>query len=503
MVTGGGRGRRGVFLLGPLLVLAGAACAPPRERVLRVLVRTPFADLQPGSTAGLFSGTVTANACDGLVAFDSELRMVPALATSWSTPHDNTWRFELRKGVTFHDGRKLTAKDVKHTIESAMALPGYWQTSRVPPIDSVRAAGEYVVEIETARHVPLLLNMLAGVCVVPAGAAIRASEPLIGTGPYRLRAMEATREAVFERFDGHWRGPADWPRAVFQFEPDGQARLARLVAGETDVVEAPPFDGLSALAGNARVKLLEQPGVQVVVLSLNVMAGPFADPAARRALALCLDRRTLAREVFGGRATPVAQLAPRGVFGFDADRAVPPPDLATAQAALKGAGRPSGFSAPMLYTERDRRLAEVLAAQVSPVGIRLELVELPWSELDQRLQARSAPAAVYIVTFPHLDASDALFDLHTRSADGRYGLFNFSGHSDVDLDRALAASESELDLQDRLVHVRRAMDLALDSRAQIPLVVPSNLVAARPGLTWRANGLGRLRIADVREEAPR
>jgi hypothetical protein len=137
------------------------------------------------------------------------------------------------------------------------------------------------------------------------------------------------------------------------------------------------------------------------------------------------------------------------------------------------------------------------------VGLRLELAELPWAELDGQLHARTAPAAVYILTFPYLDATDALFDLHTRSADSRYGLFNFSGHSDHDLDRALVASESELDLQARLGHVKRAMDLALDSHALIPLVVPSNLLAARPGLTWVGNGQGRLRITDVHEaEAP-
>lgn len=498
----GGRGGRARFVALLLLPAGASACSAPPERVLRVLVRTPFADLQPGPAGGNYSGIVTANACDGLVSFDPELRMVPALATAWSTPGDDTWRFELRKGVTFHDGRKLTAADVKHTLESAMARPGYWQTSRVPKIEAVRAVGEHLLEIETAERMPLLLNMLAGVCVVPAGAEVRAGPSLVGTGPYRLRSLDPTREAVFERFDAHWKGQASWPRAVFQLEPDGRARLARLVKGEVDVVEAPPADGLSALAGNPAVHLLERPGVQVVVLSLNVVAGPFADPAARRALSLCLDRSALARETLGGRASPIAQLAPRGVFGFDVDRPVPEPDLAAARAALKRAGSP-GFEASLVHTERDRGIAALLAAQAAAAGIRLELVETTWSELDRRLQARTAPAALYILTFPHLDATDALFDLHTRSADGRYGLFNFSGHSDHELDRALAASESELNPQARLAHVRRAMDLALDSRALIPLVVPSDALGARSGLRWLGNGLGRLRIADIREDAAR
>jgi peptide/nickel transport system substrate-binding protein len=491
----GGRAQRAALLL----LLAGtAACSAPPERVLRVLVRTPFADLQPGPAGGVFGGIVIANSCDSLVAFDSELRMVPALATSWSTPSDTTWRFELRRGVSFHDGRRLTAADVKHTLESAMALPGYWQTSRVPQIEHVRAPSEHLVEVETAGRVPLLLNMLAGVCVVPAGSEIRASAPLVGTGPYRLRSLDAAREAVFERFDGHWRGRASWPRAVFKFEPDGRARLARLVAGEVDLVEAPPADGLSALAGDPRVHLLERPGVQVVVLNLNLASGPFADPGARRALALCLDRRAMARDAFGGRATPIAQLAPHGVFGFEIGRTVPEPDPHAARVALKRGGS-AGLTAQLLYTERDRRIAELVAAQVAVAGLRLDLAEVPWAELDRRLQARAAPAAVYILTFPHLDATDALFDLHTRSADGRYGLFNFSGLSDRELDRALTASEKELDPQVRLAHVRRAMGLALDSHALIPLVVPKDLMAARPGLTWQGDGVGRLRIADVRE----
>jgi peptide/nickel transport system substrate-binding protein len=495
------RGGPGACVAALLLLFASAACRAPRAPVLRVLVRTPFADLGSGPTGGSFGGIVTGNSCDGLVAFDSDLRMAPALATAWSTPTDSRWRFELRKGVTFHDGRPMTAADVKHTLDRAMAQPGYWLTSRVPRVEAVRAVGDHVLEIDTTGPAPLLLNMLAEVCVVPAGHEAKPSAGLVATGPYRLRSLEAEREVVFERFDAHWRGRPYWSRAVFQFEPDGRSRLARLLAGEVDLVESPPDEGLPALAGN-RVRVIEQPGVQIVVLNLDVRAAPFAEAGTRRALSLGLDRHALARDALAGRASPAVQLAPRGVFGFDARRTVPNPDRSAARGALAAASRSPGVSAPLLYTERDRRIAELVAAQVASVGIRLDLVELPWGELDRRLQAGVAPAAIYILTFPYLDASDALFDLHTRSADGRLGLFNFSGYSDPELDRALVASETELDPRKRLALLGRAMDRALDAHALIPLVVLSEVVAARPGLTWTGNGLGRVALEEIREEPP-
>jgi peptide/nickel transport system substrate-binding protein len=327
----------------------------------------------------------------------------------------------------------------------------------------------------------------------------------VATGPYRLRSFQAEREVVFERFDGHWRGRPYWSRAVFQLDADGRSRVARLMKGEVDLVESPPADELAALSGHPRVKLIAQPGDQIAVLSLDVRAGargPFAHAAVRRALSLCLDRRALARDALGGHASPAAQIAPRGVFGFDPDRSLPTPDLPAARKTLATAGSISGLTAPLLFTERDRRLAELTASQVAAAGIRLDLVELSWGELDLRLQAALAPAALYRLTFPNLDASDALFDLHTRSADGRFGLFNFSGLSDPELDRALAASEVELDPRKRLAHLSRAMDRALDSLALIPLLVPSEIYAARPGLTWDGSGYERVRLEGVREEEP-
>lgn len=494
---------RRVGLALPPLLLAHLSCSAPRERVLRVLVRTPFTSAGPGLAAGYFSGIVISNACDSVVAFDTDLRIVPALAKVWSTPTDTTWRFELRTGVAFHDGRRLAAADVKQTLDRALALPGYWMTSRLPRIKEVRVVGEHALEIETAGPAPLLLNMLAGVCVVPGGSEIVASADLVATGPYRLRSFQAEREVVFERFDGHWRGRPYWSRAVFQLDPDGRSRVARLMKGDVDLVESPPAGELTALSGDPRVRLIAQPGDQIAVLSLDVRAGarsPFAHPAVRRALSLCLDRRALARDALGGYASPAAQIAPRGVFGFDPDRSPPTPDLPAARRALATAG--SGLTAPLLFTERDRRLAELIASQAAAAGIRLDPVELSWGELDRRLQAALAPAALYRLTFPNLDASDALFDLHTRSADGRVGLSNFSGLSDPELDRALAASEVELDLRKRLAHLARAMDRALDSFALIPLLVPSELFAARPGLSWDGSGYERVRLEGVREEGP-
>src|SRR5260370_2285789 len=137
--------------------LAGAAVlsahcrrpAPPPERPLRIALSTSF-PLDPHG-GELLTLSVLRNLYDSLTAFDAGNRVGPALAESWENPDELTWIFHLRRGVSFHDGRELTARDVLFSFERARRAPTSEIGSYLVAIEKVRALDPHTVEITTRR----------------------------------------------------------------------------------------------------------------------------------------------------------------------------------------------------------------------------------------------------------------------------------------------------------------------------------------------------------------
>lgn len=488
--------RSASLLLGSLLV---AACSGHGERVLRVSTRTPVTSLDPQATDDYATLQVFSHVYEPLVVFDNDGRIVPHLAASWVNPSDRTWRFELRRGVRFQDGRPLTADDVKFTLDRGRSLPDSWIRQNVPLLDRANVLDDHTVELVTTSPAPLLLNQITAVLILPRGSD--PSRTSLGTGPYRLvRRSEDGSEVVLERIDRHWRSRPFWDSAVFRTQADGRLRLDDVLEGRADIAEAPRVEDIPRLLGSPGAQLLQQVGLAVAILGFEVEAGPFSDPLVRHALLLALDRRALVRDVLGGWATPATQLAPPGVFGYVPDLAYVEQDVQAARSALALSRFPGGFSETLYLTERDASVARFVARAAAALGIHLDLREVAWAELDRLMSARQAPAYILHMTFPNFDTSDILtWAFHTRMADRRYGLLNFSGYSDPTLDRVLEESERELSSRRRYDLLRRSMEAAVASRVWLPLCVPAQVFAARKGLAWEGNPTGRIRLDEIGE----
>lgn len=113
--------------------------------------------------------SIRANLYEGLIAFDREMHLVPALAVSWNSLDERTWLFELRKGLHFHDGRLLQASDVKAALESGRSDPASQIQGYLATIEDVEVLGEHALKLRTRRADPLLLNRLTYVDRHPSG----------------------------------------------------------------------------------------------------------------------------------------------------------------------------------------------------------------------------------------------------------------------------------------------------------------------------------------------
>ena len=432
---------------------------------------------------------------DGLVAFDDHLRIRPALAVSWENPNDLVWRFHLRPGVHFHDGRELSADDVVFSLDRARRQPTNSVATYLVAVQQVRAVDRQTIEIVTDRPYPILLNKLTHVLIVPAGSPDRIVEP-IGTGPYRLADDQPGKRLLLRAFGDYW-GP---PPATSEVElvpiADAEARLRRLLEGKVDAILDVAPDRLDDLEATPGCHAVPQEGLSTDYLQMRVDVPPFDDLRVRQAVNLALDRPALVREVLRGQGKPAYQMVAPAVFGYAPGIAPVERDLARARALLAQAGYPHGFATDLEY--RSSRNATAIARQLAEAGIRVALRPRPWAELYPRLEKRQVGFYYGAFLAASADASD-LFDskAHTRTSDG-YGDSNFNLYSNPELDRLIESSGRTLDMRMRREILERSMDLLMQDLPLVPLFSAFQIHGVCGAVALRPRADARVLAIDLR-----
>jgi len=215
-------------------VLAFSACtrpaAPPPAEELRIAHEGPVITLDPVRVEEDATHSVVSNVYESLVAFDKDMRFVPALAVSWTSLDERTWSIQLRKGVRCHGGGLLTAHDVKHTLDRGRTDTASGVRSQLATVESVEALDDTTLRIRTLRPDPLLVNRLTYVQIStrrgPAGAADA------GTGPYQVVSWTPGATLEVRAFPGYWRGPPPIERVRFVTIEEGEKGIEALARGE-------------------------------------------------------------------------------------------------------------------------------------------------------------------------------------------------------------------------------------------------------------------------------
>ncbi|KAA0256565.1 MAG: hypothetical protein EDX89_00240 [Acidobacteria bacterium] len=471
--------------------------APPP---VRIGVHGDPVSLDPHGQAELLSLAILGNVHEALTVLDREIKLGPALAESWESPDDLTWRFRLRPDARFHDGRAVEAEDVVASLARARRVPGGGVGSYVVAVASSRALGPRTVEVVTTRPFAGLLNKLAVVAVVPRDAPAPLAAP-VGNGPYRVSAYEKGRRLRLDPVAGPGL-PADLPPLEFFPLRDPAERTERLLRGELDLVQDLSPDLLPQVeaAKGYRVAVTTSPVVEFLHFSRSDPR--FADPRVREAFDLALDRAALVRNAFRGRAQPATQIVGPGVFGYDPSIPARGRDLARARSLLADAGYAGGLDVRLEY--RQGRDAAEIARQLGEAGIRVTPVAHPWPPLFARLSARSVPFYYGGVAAPSADASD-IFDSFVHSPDPArgYGGTNHSGYSNPEVDRLVERIGETRSLRERQALLQQGMRLLAEDRWILPLVIPYDLYGVTRDLAWEPRLDRRLFGAEMRWSRPR
>ncbi len=336
-------------------------------------------DIWPLTGAGPSSkhfaaGELNAGVYEPLLSMGPDFTVRPGLAERWELVGPTTWRFYLRAGVRFHDGRPFGADDVVWSWTGRQFMP----RSVSATLDKVVKVDDLTVDfMSTAPNLRLPEQLVHPEGPIVPKDAHNDSTPPVGTGPFKVVDYQPRRELVVERFDSYWGPKARASRLTLRFMPDAEVRLEALRRGEIDVVAGLARESAAALEADRHFHVVRAPPGATHILSFNP-AGPYgADRAVRQAVSLAIDRSRYVAEVLGGNGEPGRWMSPPAVLGAAAST-VPAPvnDAAEARRVLDAGGWQVGADGTRLNGQR--RLATVLIGGplVPEAGMRLVAADL-------------------------------------------------------------------------------------------------------------------------------
>ena len=367
-----------------------AATAPVRD-TLTIAIGAEPESLDPVRMTSAPAATVGEHVIERLIYMEEDGTLTPMLATSWSSNADSTvWTFQIRQGVTFHDGTPLNAEAVRANL--ARFINPEVRAAYAFLLGSVReitATGEYTLQMTLAQPFAPILSHLShsfiGI-ISPAqlqGLAPTASvENPIGTGPYRLVSWNRGERVTLAVNQNYWGTVPQIPNLIFNFIPEESARIIALETGEADAIMAVPPSEVARLQQNPEIEVVTQTSVRNIYIGFNHVREPFTDVRVRRAMNYAIDKEAIVNSIFEGSAIVSDAPVASAVFGH---RSVGPfpYDPARARQLLAEAGFPNGFDMILHHpTGRyplDATVAQAVQAMLAQVGIRATLQTREWS----------------------------------------------------------------------------------------------------------------------------
>jgi peptide/nickel transport system substrate-binding protein len=309
----------GAVAAGTLAGSAKAAAKRPRATPIRRGGRIVWGLESDPAHVAPFGGILTANhwakefAYDSLVEWDRNLNVRPALAERFEIVSKTEIRWHLRRGVRFHNGKEVTAADVKYSVERMLnpPLPGSISTvAQVPAIAGADVVSKYVVRLRLKQPDARVIGFFAWqryAPIVPEGLydQINVSRGAIGTGPFRMLGYEPNDRVEYERNRRFWKQGLPYMDSMqLKILADEQARVAALRAGAIDGATL-SVEVARSLVGNSALRVLRGPNAAFRELQMTMKKGeskPWHDQRVRLAVNHAINRADIIRRVYSGEA---------------------------------------------------------------------------------------------------------------------------------------------------------------------------------------------------------
>ena len=480
-----------------LATLSGAALA----QTVRIGNQGDALSMDPHSLNETTQLSVTGNVYEPLVARDRNLALAPGLATSWKQTAPTVWRFELRKGVKFHDGSPFTADDVLFSFARGSG-DGSDMKTYTNDIKEVRKVDSHTVEFETLAPFPILPDVFSFFYIMSKdwsekngatkpvdrrkGVENAASFQANGTGPFRLRERQPNVKTTFVRNGNYW-GKIEGNAINVEFTPIGNdaTRVAALLSGQVDVIEPVPLQDVARIASSGKARVLQGPELRTIFLGMdqkrdellfsNVKGkNPFKDKRVRQAFYQAIDIAGIQKTVMRGASRPSGLMVGPGINGFDEamDQRLPY-DLEAAKKLLADAGYPNGFEVSMNCPNdryvNDSNICQAVAANLAKVGVKINLQAETKGTYFPKILSRNTSFYMLGWTPSTYDAHNALNALVRCVDDKGAGQFNLGSYCNPKVDELTLKIQSETDKTKRNAMIKEAFTLHAADIGHLPL----------------------------------
>jgi peptide/nickel transport system substrate-binding protein len=473
------KGRKGAqrnsFLLCILCVLCGlvffGCTKKPASDTLVMIIESSPTNLDPRVGIDAQSERIDELLFDALVRRDEHFNLQPWLATSWDIPDPLTYVFHLRRDARFHDGRPLTARDVKWTFDSIMNRSvRTTKTGTYRFVDRIEATDDYTVVFRLNEPwAALLWNVSNGaIGVVPYGSGADFYRNPIGSGPFRLVRNDQDREVVIERNQQYWRPPPRVGRVRFAVVPDTTTRALELRKGSADVaLNSLTADMVLALRKDSNLQVQQAPGTILAYVAVNMRDPILRDVRVRQALAYALDRRPLIHYLWRDEARPAYSILPTQSWAFTGELPTYDYNPQRARELLDEAGFRAvngvRFHLAMKSSteETTRLLASVLQQQWRDVGVELDIKTFEFATFFADVQ--KGAFQLYSLRWIGGNNDPDIFQYVFHSAFTPPKGANRSYYSNPEVDKLIDTARREIDQQKRKeIYARLQQVLAQD-----------------------------------------
>ena len=490
---------------------------------LRIRAATEPRSLDPAIVVDIDTFELLQNCCEGLVRINADNQPEPALAEKWDvSPDGMTYTFHLRKGVVFHNGRPVTAADVKYSWERALS-PQTKSPTAINYLDGVIGIknlskdkpavlpGVKVVDDSTLTvtldhpraYFPGMIayptNSVLCKAEVEANGGVVDTKNLakVGTGPFIFDAYAPGQSVTFKANPNYWGGPPKLKELVYSIIKNEQTAYDNFRTNKLDV-NTPSVQEYTQDRQNAPMAAQYHltPIASVAYLVMQRVNQPaFAKPDVRKAFALAIDRDSIIRVAYEGVGHRADGFTPPQLLAGQSSPPAIPYDPAQAKQLLEKAGYPGGKGFPSLtltYVQGvavNAKTAEIVRNNLKDnLGVTVNLQEREAGQFyqDEAAERMSFYLIGWIADYP--DAQDFLSTLLTTGASQ-----NHSKYSNPQFDLLCRHADVESDPAKRAPLYAYADKILMQDVGLLPVAFAQRISQARPNVqNWRMNVCSRL-----------
>ena len=500
--------RRSTTLLAVLAaLLLGTALAQERGGTLVAAWAQDPVGLDPHITSAYSSFQILENVLDTLVTLDEEQNVQPSLATDWTSNEDGTvWTFELREDAAFSNGRPFTADDVVFTYERLLdPETGSGNAFLLAGLTEIEAVDDHTVRMTLDAPNSAFLGHLA----IDKRVGIIARESVedgtidtspIGTGPFMIADYLPGTQVLLERNPEYWGTDADGTQLPYLdavevlIQTDDSVRRSALVSGDIHWAIAVPPQSLPELEERDDVIVDRTAAPAYWYIGVNTEVEPLDDPKVRQAISYAIDRGEITEFATFGTGVATQDPIPSGsAWAFD--YAPYEQDLERARALLAEAGVEGGFEMTVMPTtqyEESIRIAQVLQAQLAPLGISVSIETREWADWLETQGAGEFDT--FVCSWNALIDPDDFYYAQHKTGE----VFNFTGYSNPTVDELLDEGRRAQGFEERYEIYEQVNQEIVDDAPYIYLYNPGNIQAYVPAVQgYEARGDQAVRFTET------